>query len=230
MWNHTLPNEPSLDTLCLHITYISHFIKPDSVNTYISGICNQLEPYFPTLSHDDLLFCTLLLTGFFTLIRLGELTDSNSPKLCDPHKTIWHLSVKTTADSYTMFLLGHKGDHFFSGNTIIILKNDKPYNLHDCFMQYLHSHDHKFRLLLPLWLPNNGTTPTQSWFTCRLQNFFNSSITGHSMQAGGAILFTKLETPPHLIQAIGHWKLDAFEPYIRKHLMLIQALLFGQSA
>lgn len=28
---------------------MSHFIKPDSVNSYISGICNQLEYYFPNI-------------------------------------------------------------------------------------------------------------------------------------------------------------------------------------
>ena len=37
--------EPSPDTLSLYIVYISHFIKPTSVDTYLSGIC-QLSFFF----------------------------------------------------------------------------------------------------------------------------------------------------------------------------------------
>jgi len=49
------------------------------------------------------------------------------------------------------------------------------------------------------------------------------------MCAGGATLLTELGTLPHLIQAISRWKSDTFEVYIRKHSVLIQALLFRQS-
>jgi len=253
---------------------MSHFIKPDSIDSYVSGICNQLEPffpdiclhckaplvkctmtgckrmygspwrhqralttvdletvlaYYPTPSHDDLLFCTLLLTGFFALMRLGKLTDADSLKLYDPCKTIHHSSVESSKMSYSLFLSGHKGDRFFDGNTIIIPKNDKSYDPHSCFLQYLSSCDQKFPLLSPLWLRDDGGIPTRSWFTCRLRHFFNSSVSGHSMRAGGVTLLAELGTLPHLIQAIGRWKSDAFEAYIRKHPVLIQALLFGHS-
>ena len=45
--NHHLPVEPTPQTLSFYTVYLSHFIKPGSVDTYLSGICQQLEPLFP---------------------------------------------------------------------------------------------------------------------------------------------------------------------------------------
>src|ERR1700733_14499555 len=44
---HNMPVEPTAETLSLYTVYMCHHIKPDSVDTYLSGICHQLEPYFP---------------------------------------------------------------------------------------------------------------------------------------------------------------------------------------
>ena len=49
---HNLPMEPTPDTLSFYIVFLSSFIKPDSVNTYLSGICQQLEPFFPDVRHN----------------------------------------------------------------------------------------------------------------------------------------------------------------------------------
>jgi hypothetical protein len=46
---HNIEVEPTADTLSLYTVYMSHHIKPDSVDTYLSGICHQLEPYFPNV-------------------------------------------------------------------------------------------------------------------------------------------------------------------------------------
>ena len=118
---HNLPAEPTEDNLSFFVVYMSHHINPRSVATYLSGITQQLEPYYlnvrsarnstlvqhtlqgclkllgspvtrkPALSltdlchalqhyaplaphHDNLLFITMLLTGFFALLRLDEMT------------------------------------------------------------------------------------------------------------------------------------------------------------
>jgi hypothetical protein len=117
---HNFPVEPTPDTLSFYTVFMCYHIKPNSVDSYLSGICHQLEPYFPSVrsirkstlckrtlagcqhlrgvptnckcaltmddlqrvvdhysasdSHDDLLFITQLLSGFFALHRLGELT------------------------------------------------------------------------------------------------------------------------------------------------------------
>jgi len=44
---HKFPIEPTEETFSFFIVYMSTHIKPDSVNSYLSGICNQLEPFFP---------------------------------------------------------------------------------------------------------------------------------------------------------------------------------------
>ena len=47
VYMHDMPVEPTAETLSLYTVYMCHHIKPDSVDTYLSGICHQLEPYFP---------------------------------------------------------------------------------------------------------------------------------------------------------------------------------------
>src|SRR5437016_4274941 len=46
---HNLPVDPTPDTLSFFTVFMSFHIKPDSVDTYLSGICQQLEPYFPDI-------------------------------------------------------------------------------------------------------------------------------------------------------------------------------------
>ncbi|KAL7279056.1 hypothetical protein ACG7TL_006891 [Trametes sanguinea] len=44
---HHFPIEPSVDNLSFFVTYMSHQIEPRSVEAYLSGICSELEPWFP---------------------------------------------------------------------------------------------------------------------------------------------------------------------------------------
>jgi hypothetical protein len=46
---HNLPIEPTPNTLSFYIVYMSYYINPRSVATYLSRISQQLEPYFPTV-------------------------------------------------------------------------------------------------------------------------------------------------------------------------------------
>lgn len=45
--SHCLPIEPTIDTLSFFVVYMCYHIKPQSVKAYLSGICNQLEPFYP---------------------------------------------------------------------------------------------------------------------------------------------------------------------------------------
>ena len=59
---HHLSIEPTAETLSYYITYQTHFIIPDSVDSYLSGIVNQLEPYYPDIHKQQgslLVKCTL---------------------------------------------------------------------------------------------------------------------------------------------------------------------------
>ena len=44
---HNLPVDPTPDNLSFYVVFISSHIDPKSVNSYLSGICRQLEPFFP---------------------------------------------------------------------------------------------------------------------------------------------------------------------------------------
>ena len=44
---HHLSTEPTTETLSYYITYQTHFISPDSIDSYLSGIVNQLKLYYP---------------------------------------------------------------------------------------------------------------------------------------------------------------------------------------
>ncbi|THH19826.1 hypothetical protein EW146_g1426 [Bondarzewia mesenterica] len=44
---HAFPIAPSEDTLSFYVVYMCHHIQPDSVATYLLGICNCLQPFFP---------------------------------------------------------------------------------------------------------------------------------------------------------------------------------------
>jgi len=46
---HNLPFEPTPDTLSLYVAYTCHYISPRSVRSYLSGICNKLEPFYPDI-------------------------------------------------------------------------------------------------------------------------------------------------------------------------------------
>lgn len=205
---HDYPLDPTPDTLSLFTVYMCHHIKPDSVGTYLSGICHQLEPYFPDIrssrnsalvhrtlqgckrmravptsrkraltiedletvvdklssstDYDDILFLAQLLTGFFALLRLGEMTYPDDPELRDPRKLTKRSTVQTNDDFYKFFLPGHKADRFYEGNTIIVRKNPNKFDPHKRFLTYLRARDAKFPFSSPLWLTSQGTVPTRS--------------------------------------------------------------------
>ena len=253
---------------------MSHHIDPKSVSSYLSGICQQLEPYFPNVrpsrhsplvnrtlkgclrlkgsaitrkraltfndlftvlndlssstKHDDLLFQTLLITGFFALMRLGELTFPNDTKLRNWRKISKWSSIIVSQDQYQYHLPSHKADPFFEGNTIIV--KEKQYcniNPVSIFTNYLSSRDHLHLFSSPLWIKENGSVPTCNFFITRLCRYFEKDIAGQSMRAGGATSLAEHGVPPSLIQFMGRWSSDAFFIYIRKSPVLIQALLYS---
>ena len=273
---HNFPVEPTADTLSFFTVFMCHHIKPTSVDSYLSGICQQLEPYFPSVRsirnsvlckrtlagckrlrgtpttrkraltmddlqkvisfystsnlHDDLLFVSQLLTGFFALMRLGELTVSDDKSIFDHRKITSRTSVSISDDDYRFFLPSHKADRFFEGNIIIIQRHQINIDPLSHFKQYLSSRDRLFPFSSDLWLRADGSRPSRSFFIRRMKLFFTNDVAGQSMRSGGATSLAENGVPPHLIQAIGRWASPAFQIYIRKNPVLLQALLFGRAA
>jgi len=60
--------------------------------------------------------------------------------------------------------------------------------------------------------------------------FFSDDVAGQSMRSGSATSLAENGVPPNLIQAIGRWASSAFQIYIRKNPVLLQALHFGRAA
>jgi hypothetical protein len=185
--SHGFPVDPTPETLSLYTVYICHHINPRSVNTYLSGISQQLEADFPAVKearnsalvcrtwrgcmrmkgiatvrkhaltvddlklvinqyhmsphHDDLLFLAMLITRFFGLLRLGEMTFPDDSALRNWKKVTRHNTVKTTTTHYEFFLPCHKADRFFEGNKIIIPSRRFGLQPLQWFSKYLDSRD-----------------------------------------------------------------------------------------
>ncbi|KAF8805585.1 hypothetical protein BYT27DRAFT_7224774 [Phlegmacium glaucopus] len=210
-----------------------HHINPRSVASYLSGISQQLKPYFPTIReaqhsplveqtlkgsltpsdldsvihslqhsniHNDRLFLAMLLTGFFALLRLGELSFPNKKDLQNWQKISKCSSVHLTPEFYKFQLPSHKADHFFKGNHIIVTKDQfPPINPLFFFQCYLISQDSLFPLASPLWITSDGSIPTRHFFMSRLHHFFSNDISGHSMRASGATSLAENGIPPSII-------------------------------
>ena len=171
----------------------------------------------------------MLLTGFFALLHLGELTFPNSVKLQNWRKITKRSTVRVSEDQYEFGLPSHKADPFFEGNHIIVKKTQYcDINPLAFFTKYLASRDSLFPLASPLWLTSKGAVPTRQFFISRLRHFFDRDIAGQSMRAGGATSLAENGVPPSLIQFMGRWSSDAFFIYIQKSPVLIQALLYSQ--
>ena len=269
---HDFPVDPTPETLSFYTVYMSHHINPRSVNTYLSGISQQLETYFPAVKearnsllvrrtwqgcmrmrgrattrkraltvadlhlvidhyrsstlHDDLLFVAMLLTGFFGLLRLGEMTFPNEPSLQNWKKVTRRSTVRLQDTLYEFMLPGHKADRFFEGNKIIIPA--QRFTLHPLrhFSSYLTSRDSIHPIASPLWLTEAGKVPTRSFFVTRLRLFFERDVAGQSMRAGGATALAEHRVSPAIIQASGRWASEAFLVYIRKNPTLLQGFLY----
>jgi hypothetical protein len=44
---HNIPVNSTPETLSYYVAFQSSFINPKSVNSYLSGVCNQLELFYP---------------------------------------------------------------------------------------------------------------------------------------------------------------------------------------
>ena len=270
---HSFPVDPTPDTLSFFTVYTAHYIKPDSVSSYLSGICNQLEPFFPDVrshrhhwlvtktlagcrkmfpsaasrkrpvtraelvnisqqynsssSFDDTLALAILLTGFHGLMRLGELTWPDNKDLRDYRKVVMRNSVQVNPGSFQFTLPGHKADRLFEGSLVLIQSTELGDDAWAPFTRYLERRDRRFPLRAELWLKEDGTIPTRAWFLRFLHHHLAGDIGGQSLRAGGATALAEAGIPPYMIKAIGRWSSDAFQIYIRRHPILLAALLYS---
>lgn len=267
---HHLDPDPTTDTLALFIVFMSQFIKPSSIEVYLTGIVHYLAPMYPNIrssrssplikqtlagckklyntpivrkrpllpsevekagliyasrhTHDDLLFISMLLCGFFGLLRLGELVYPNDASLDCPRKMSQRNSLTMSPTQISFRLPYHKADRFYRGNIISIFPNPTPANPVVITEQYVASRDNLFTHSTDLWIRSDGSRPRRNWFMSRLRQLCGPSVGGHSIRAGGATALAELGVPLHLIQATGRWSSEAFRIYIREHPLVLHNL------
>ena len=242
---HQLPVDPTPETLSYYITFQSTHINPKSVESYLSGICSCLEPFFPDIranratalvkrtlkgarrrhgrptirksplttthlctianalhesrEHDDMLFLAMINTGFAGLLRLGEMTISDSLHRRDCRKVISRSSLSWVGNEYEFLLPAHKADTTFEGNRVHIARIINAPDPQPLMTRFLTSRDRLFPLHPQLFLRSNGTVPTRSWFIHHLRTFCPPEIAGQSMCAGGATALAEAGAPGELI-------------------------------
>ena len=150
---------------CLHHTWQQPSCKPplDLTNLY-----HVLQLTAPTLSHDELLFAALLGTGFFALMRLGELIWPDSIQLQSYRKVILHQTLAINTNGYSFTLPIHKTARLGYGNTILVRTFPASPDPVPIMLNYVHSRNHLFYSSPELWLTGDGHVPTCAWFTQRL--------------------------------------------------------------
>ena len=73
-----------------------------------------------SIQHNNLLFLSMLVTGFFALMHLCKLSFPNDQKMRNWKKISKRLSVILSDDQYGFHLPCHKADQYFEGNHIIV--------------------------------------------------------------------------------------------------------------
>ncbi len=99
----------------------------------------------PMSSYDDILFVTMLVVGFYGLLRLGEMTMPDNTGLRNPRKYSKRSSVEWIAQGFAFWLPTHKTDTTFEGSRIVIPnKDDASVNAVPTFHRYLSLRDARF--------------------------------------------------------------------------------------
>jgi len=254
-----------------------HHINPKSVSTYLSGICNTLEPHFPNIRtlrldplvvrtlagmkklrggltphrrrplteedlllllaeyktdrFDDCLFLAIVLCGFHALLRVGELTEPDSIAKRAFIKMTLRNTLKLLTDRYSYHLPYHKGDRFFEGNIVMVQSIQMSSKCPVSWMKkYIALRDAKFPLFPELWLTSTGHAPTYTWVISHLRRSLDNEVGGHSLRSGGATALALAGVSDNAIQSMGRWASDTFRIYIRKHPVLLHALIHNKSA
>lgn len=167
-----------------------------------------------TQSYDDLLFATMMACAFYGCHRMGELMQPGSKALRDWRKIIKRASLHFEPGYAGYKLPYHKGDQFYQG-TDMLFTTQKIANPVELLKQYTSLRDKLHGARSALFICENGTVPTRSWFEAKFFGLVGREFGGHSARAGGATYYAGLGLSDAIIQALGRWSSEAFKIYIR---------------
>ena len=149
---------------------------------------------------NDLLFITIVSCAFYGCHRIGELVQ----RMINPNCLTGIKSSNTLLSHFQttiMCNINHKSDPFYHGTDVhfVLQGITNPVTL---LKQHCHQSDSIHGLHAPLFLHENGSHPTHSWFEHRLHNLLPSSYGAHSMRAGGATFYASLGLNKSIIQSL----------------------------
>ena len=169
------------------------------------------------ITFDDLLFVTIISCAFYSCHQIGKLVQKNDQSLFDWHKIIKCTSLSFPDNYYVQYHLPyHKSDPFYHGTDICFTPQAiaDPVTL---LQQYCFQHDSHHDLQAPLFLHENGSHLTRSWFEHQLHNLLPHSYGAHSMCTGGATFYALLGLNESIIQSLRHWSSSTWKIYLQDH-------------
>ena len=142
-------------------------VRADPVNRKLPLRLAHLQSFINvahcTGTYDDFLFIVLLSCAFYGCHRMGELVQKNDRSLFDWRKIIKRASLTFENGRAQYRLPYHKGDPFFRGTDVIFTYQeiaDPVVMLRD----YMRLRDHLHGAKTALFLRENGSHPSRSWF------------------------------------------------------------------
>ena len=169
-----------------------------------------------TGTYDDFLFVVLLSCAFYGCHHMGELVQTNDQSLFDWRKIIKHASLIFENGRAQYHLPYHKSDQFYRGTDVIFTAQDiaNPVLL---LNNYVTLRDQIHGAKTALFLRENGSHPSRSWFELKFFAVLDQRFGGHAPRTGYATFLASLGVSETIIQAVGHWSSEAWKIYIREN-------------
>jgi hypothetical protein len=138
----------------------------------------------------------------------------NQKDLHDWRKVIKRASLQFSDGRAGYRLPYHKADRFYRGTDVLFTRQDvaDPVAL---LQEYTARRDARHGGKAALFLREDGTIPTRSWFDSKFFSVLDRQFGGHSARAGGATFYASLGLTEDVIQALGRWSSQAWKDYIR---------------
>jgi hypothetical protein len=158
----------------------------------------------------------ILVCSFYACHRTGELVQKNEKALLDWRKIIKRSSLRFDGGRASYRLPYHKTDRFYRGTDILFTSHDvvDPVAL---LHEYTSRRDSLHSAKSALFLREDGSLPTRSWFDSKFFALLDRTYGGHSVRAGGATFYASLGLTEDVIQALGRWSSQAWKIYIREN-------------
>ncbi|KAJ7706810.1 hypothetical protein B0H17DRAFT_852559, partial [Mycena rosella] len=167
-------------------------LRPAHLDAFLQiALCSGL--------YDDFLFAVLLSCCFYGCHRSGELVLKNDKSLFDWRKIIKRASLIFVDRRAQYRLPYHKGDPFYRGTDVLFTKQDiaDPVTL---LHEYVAKRDILHGARAALFLREDGSLPTRSWFDKKFFAMLSHEYRGHSPRAGAATFYASLGLSESVIQ------------------------------